>query len=374
MDSNISLLAAYISLCAVCFVSIQFIKTSEQDKPAKILFSLYYVVTFIGGFLLTKVDENSPSAVTHVIDISATLYASLIALALAVRNRHKQLIRTIIVIAVLYHVASMTIPFHVSYFYLFDAIMMAIAVYTVVFRRPRRNKADYGLMIILTAWLLLSLSTAFLLPWELNRQEFFETYFESTLVPYPAVMTGITLFLISSYMLDSHKKLENLATYDSMTKLLNRRSVTEQIATHLKRMKRHGGSASFVIADIDKFKLVNDNYGHNVGDEAIVHFAQIIKKSLRDIDLAARYGGEEFLLFLPETTAENAKIVAERIRAELKANPLQSSKGELPFTASFGIQQAETKETIQANIEKADKALYQAKENGRDRVVLHIDL
>jgi diguanylate cyclase (GGDEF)-like protein len=123
--------------------------------------------------------------------------------------------------------------------------------------------------------------------------------------------------------------------------------------------------------DIDKFKNINDTYGHGVGDEVIILFSSTLKELSRDSDIVCRWGGEEFILLLPSTGIEGALNIAEKIRLEVEklSVPLNDDK-KLSFTASIGVSLVHNKEdkTILNSIDRADKALYEAKESGRNKV------
>jgi len=125
-----------------------------------------------------------------------------------------------------------------------------------------------------------------------------------------------------------------------------------------------------VMADIDHFKSVNDNYGHLAGDGVLKEVAKRIKNSLRGFDIVGRYGGEEFLLILHHAELPTARMVAERIRSRIAATPIDLAAEILDVTISMGVAMAKPDEAVNSLVERADKALYNAKENGRNQVVL----
>jgi diguanylate cyclase (GGDEF)-like protein len=123
--------------------------------------------------------------------------------------------------------------------------------------------------------------------------------------------------------------------------------------------------------DIDHFKPVNDNYGHLAGDEVIRHTAQATRNNIRQSDSAGRYGGEEFGIILPETDAENARLICERIRESIEKSTVETSAGNITYTISMGIAQlTDEPENYMQWMQKADEALYAAKESGRNKVVV----
>jgi len=179
-----------------------------------------------------------------------------------------------------------------------------------------------------------------------------------------AIMGGCLTILLS----DVSDMYYRESITDMMTGLFNRRYFFRQAGLLLKSAERHFFPISLIICDIDRFKLVNDTYGHDVGDQAIRSLAQIIKDEAREIDIIARHGGEEFVALLPQTDQLGAMKLAERIRHRIETTPLRTPNGELRLTASFGIAQAEEGETIQQHIKHADIALYHAKASGRNGV------
>ncbi|MBI4184049.1 MAG: diguanylate cyclase [Proteobacteria bacterium] len=165
--------------------------------------------------------------------------------------------------------------------------------------------------------------------------------------------------------------LEGLALRDPLTGLLNRRGFEARLAEEVGRCRRYGRPLSLAMLDLDHFKKVNDTYGHPVGDEVLAAVAARLTAGMRGNDIAARYGGEEFIVLLPETTAEAALTVAERLRRRLAETPVATAAGRaLPVTVSIGVAAFPgVGEGAEALIAAADRALYAAKEAGRNRVV-----
>jgi diguanylate cyclase (GGDEF)-like protein len=165
-----------------------------------------------------------------------------------------------------------------------------------------------------------------------------------------------------------HGVVKRQAVTDELTGLANRRSFREQLETELSRAERFGNPVSLVVADLDDFKLVNDHFGHQAGDDVLRAFADILRGRIRSVDLAARLGGEEFSILLPETGLDGAEALAESLRiavAEL-AVPVDSS--EVRVTASFGVAAFPQTHTADELMTAADLALYRAKRRGKNRV------
>lgn len=176
-----------------------------------------------------------------------------------------------------------------------------------------------------------------------------------------------------SQMLLQHRQRQSLETQaltDELTGLPNRRAAELRFAEEIARARRDGVGFSVATCDLDRFKLINDNYGHGVGDEVLQQTALIMRQALREGDWVARWGGEEFILFLHNSDHADALAAAERIRAALKAEPLKTSQGSMEVTASFGIgvYRAGDEEIAQV-LSESDSCLYEAKRKGRDCVV-----
>jgi two-component system cell cycle response regulator len=171
---------------------------------------------------------------------------------------------------------------------------------------------------------------------------------------------------------NSVRQTIELAVTDGLTGLHNRRYLDTHLRTLFARAKVRGRPLTLCITDIDRFKQVNDVYGHDAGDEVLKEFAGRIRSTVRGADLACRFGGEEFVVVMPDTPAEVAATVAERLRGMIEARPFQLRSGESPLmlTASMGIATiGPGVETPEQLLKQADRALYEAKNSGRNRVV-----
>ena len=163
-------------------------------------------------------------------------------------------------------------------------------------------------------------------------------------------------------------QLEQLSRTDRLTGLNNRGYWQECQEREFTHFKRYQNSSSLVIFDIDHFKKVNDTYGHQAGDEVIRQCSSTLLACARDVDICGRYGGEEFVVLLSETDAKNAIIFAERLRKKIERILVKYEQYEIKFTVSLGIYQlVETTKSAQKWLEGADQALYQSKENGRNK-------
>lgn len=168
-------------------------------------------------------------------------------------------------------------------------------------------------------------------------------------------------------------KLEHLAYYDELTQILNRRAFFQQCEQQFAEAKNRDLPFTIILMDIDYFKLVNDTFGHPVGDQLLIHVVNVIQSELKETMLFARYGGEEFTIALKGTTLSEGKALANQLCRGIEDRPLEADGKVIPITASFGVAEAMDGlgETIYQLLNKADKALYLAKRNGRNQVQVY---
>jgi diguanylate cyclase (GGDEF)-like protein len=166
-----------------------------------------------------------------------------------------------------------------------------------------------------------------------------------------------------------HEDARRLSLTDGLTGLWNRRQFEMRAAQELERSARFGERFAVVLADLDAFKAVNDTYGHLAGDAVLIETARRLVTHTREVDLVARFGGEEFVLLLPQTDAAGAWNVAEKVRAEVAAAPVDTDQGPLQISLSAGVAcHPADGATIEALLAAADEALYEAKAAGKNRV------
>ncbi|OEZ77985.1 putative diguanylate cyclase YdaM [Janthinobacterium sp. HH104] len=189
---------------------------------------------------------------------------------------------------------------------------------------------------------------------------------------YLAVANFMALLLTVGFMTVATRRLQQIlerrSTHDPLTQVLNRRGFGDAYAHETGNLRRRRLPLTLLSIDLDYFKLINDRYGHAVGDQVLAHVAAVIGSALRESDCVARFGGEEFVVLMPDMPAHNALGVAERIRALLHE---PSHAGLPPCTVSIGVAcQASVVEGLEQLLSRADAALYLAKERGRDRIEL----
>jgi diguanylate cyclase (GGDEF)-like protein len=206
------------------------------------------------------------------------------------------------------------------------------------------------------------------------------SFFDVALLPrstflsvYLAVANFMSLLLTVAFMTVATRRLQTIlelrSTLDPLTQVLNRRGFSDIYAKERSAMQREGGTLTVLSIDLDYFKLINDRYGHAVGDQVLMDVASVIAKTLRASDHLARFGGEEFVVLLPATELEWGYVIAERIQATLQAPRVAMASALPPYTVSIGIScQFSADEDLDDIMLRADQALYSAKEHGRNRI------
>lgn len=164
------------------------------------------------------------------------------------------------------------------------------------------------------------------------------------------------------------ERAEDAAKHDSLTGLGNRRKLEEAFSVELDRILRHGGSLCALMADIDHFKQINDVHGHDVGDEIITGFAELMRLHMRPTDIVIRLGGDEFLVLMPHTHMHEAFATATRLGNALAAG--QDDALPVPISASFGVAELQNGECRESLLRRADRALYRAKRSGCNEVAM----
>ncbi len=183
----------------------------------------------------------------------------------------------------------------------------------------------------------------------------------------PVIATSGFLLMCGERM---NKDLARLATLDPLTGVFNRRTMTELATKAIAASKRHGRPLSLLSLDIDHFKHINDQFGHEAGDLALVRFVELVGEMMREADVLARIGGEEFVMILPDSNEAAALALAERVRQRLCDSDFVVSGWPVPLHASIGVGTIGPDiSDLETLLRKADRAMYQAKRTGRNRIV-----
>ena len=181
----------------------------------------------------------------------------------------------------------------------------------------------------------------------------------------------ITVQDVTEYVIYEHKLIE-MSRLDPLTKLFNRSHLEQRLMESIGRSERFGAALSVIMIDIDNFKSINDTFGHLCGDLVLRQVASLLKETVRQVDIVGRYGGEEFCCILPDTNAENACMLAERLRETVEQAELRFDSQTLHVTISLGVvEYGDTCDVLETLIKAADDALYESKRNGRNMVTRH---
>lgn len=164
----------------------------------------------------------------------------------------------------------------------------------------------------------------------------------------------------------ANEKIEHLLRIDELTKISNRRHFMEYYKKMIAKAKRYDSKLALIMCDVDDFKEINDNYGHDIGDKVLIALGKVLKKETREEDISARIGGEEFIILLNNISLENSKKYAERIRK--KVSEINIEKVSRDITISLGIACLKSDDTKESFLKRADQAMYKAKNNGKNRV------
>ena len=196
----------------------------------------------------------------------------------------------------------------------------------------------------------------------------YKNYYFITL---PAGYITTSMFVIFMLASDLSEEMKSIAIRDQLTKLLNRRGFNDYGERAFSLARRNGTQFSIIMTDIDRFKFINDKFGHAAGDTALAHFARLLVENRRSEDVVARVGGEEFALLLPGTDLRDAMAIADQLCEKIGATPMDLTAIGLPMTASFGVAAiSENDRELDDMVRRADRALYRSKRAGRNQVDL----
>lgn len=203
----------------------------------------------------------------------------------------------------------------------------------------------------------------------------YSTDFKSRLILSFATVTFLSAFYEYSrertfeLMQKLSDRYEQQALHDTLTSLPNRRGMQQLLGQEIKRHQRTRSAFTLILVDVDKFKEINDTYGHGNGDIVLQRTATLLRQNVRRQDIVCRWGGEEFLMVLPETGEQSASVLAEKIRNTLAKTSIWLEQKEIKVTACFGLCEINEEISLNRGLSLADKALYKAKQTGRNKVV-----
>ncbi len=319
-------------------------------------------IAFFGIFLAL----NSP-ILAWVNVISVIMYA---VAYYAYGKRMNGLATTLVWTEVIVHAAlgTVLIGWDSGFHYYLLMFIPALAVTT------RGAMAIISLLILFTCYAGLYLLSYWQAPLEpISANALLGVFFFNLGVVF-AMFSYLGFFYVKSIS-SANRKLNRLASVDELTQLYNRRQAKALAETELSRADRNNLPLCVMLLDLDHFKLINDVYGHDKGDQVLQYLAKIMHRELRQHDIIGRWGGEEFMILLPETDLAHAEHIGERLRGAIAGHAWGTDLGhDLQVTASIGMSQHKPNETFNRLLKRADTALYMSKSEGRNRVTAIHDI
>ncbi len=376
MDVSMSISISVGCISVIMLLASWLFQDRPGTKPARLAFRVFYVATLI-VFIMLLAQAKWMNPLMHLaMDISLAISACSLLLGVLWRCKSPLPDYVAYLLGLMFVINGLILmPNSILPGYVLQVVCSSIAIVALLRRRPHRNGGDISMALVFMVWvgvILLEMSSEF----GQGLHGFYAFHIEDSfsLIVSPAYISGLTLFLISSYMLDAQHDLALLASTDPLTGLHNRRYFLDESQKVLRSASRYEFPISVIMCDIDNFKKVNDKHGHDTGDKVIKAFAACLQRMIRGEDILARYGGEEFMILLPQANDLAVMLVAERMREEAEAIRVRGRRETVRFTASFGVVQITDFNDIQISVSEADTAMYQAKNSGRNRVCLYENL
>ena len=255
----------------------------------------------------------------------------------------------------------------------YAAVTLFLSAWTIVRYRDRTRTSEWAAAIFIA----LFATTQAIAAWiaaaqgEFRDEALYTLHMHFTFLTLPAGYMAMAMFIILMLASDISAKMRHIAVRDQLTGLLNRRGFIEYGEKAFAAAQRRGTPLSIIMTDIDRFKFINDKFGHAAGDNALVHFARLMTESRRGEDVVARVGGEEFALLLPGTELRDAMALADQLCNKIGETPMDLTTVGLPMTSSFGVAAISKSDTdLDDMVRRADRALYRSKRAGRNQVDL----
>jgi len=255
----------------------------------------------------------------------------------------------------------------------YTAVMLALSVVMLRRAHHRLSLAENSMAVLLSVFAicLILASAAALMQGATGDAIWRERYYQINFLPLIALTAGTGMFAVLVIAADLSRQLQVQATTDQLTGLLNRRGFFEQARSALALARRQQLPVSLMLMDLDHFKRINDDHGHQAGDEVLQQVARLLNAELRTSDLASRWGGEEFLALLVGSSPESAVKIGERVRKAVAGLILEGTEPGKHLTISVGVTDIDAEgDDLDSGTRRADDALYNAKGHGRDRVSL----
>jgi len=255
----------------------------------------------------------------------------------------------------------------------YAAITLFISARIIVNYRENPRPAEWAAAIAIFIFAVTQLASSVLafLQGRAGDESINAAFAHFSYLTLPAGYIGVSMLIILMMASDISAKMKKMATSDHLTGLLNRRGFNEYGERAFSAAQRAGADLSVIMTDIDRFKYINDKYGHAAGDSALVHFAKTFAEARRKEDVVARVGGEEFALLLPGTNLRDAMAIADQLCSKIGSTPMDMTSIGLPMTSSFGVAAISENDTsLDEMVLRADRAMYRSKRAGRNQVDL----
>ena len=347
--------------------------------------ALTWSFAFLAGSLqwLCALNENLfPTRETYLL-VESALSMTLVTLGVrghCQRTRCKRLPRNLLPMAMLVYamvawhiVVNPHVGIKVAIVPTYAAVTLFLSAWMIVRYRERTRPPEWATAIFITVFGLTQIVSAGLAYQQgpLGESALTDLYLHFEFLTLPAGYMTMSMFIILMMASDISAKMKKLATRDQLTGVLNRRGFHEYGERAFAAAKRAGSPLSVIMTDIDRFKNINDKFGHAAGDAALVQFARMVSESRRSEDVIARVGGEEFALLLPGTELRDAMALADQLCSKVGSTPMDVTGVGMPMTSSFGVSSISKKDkSLDDMVLRADRALYRSKRAGRNQVDL----
>ena len=255
----------------------------------------------------------------------------------------------------------------------FAALTLGMSSYLVISFRQQTRPAEWAAAIAIAIFGVSQFGTGILafMQGAVANESVRAVYLHFNFLTLPAGYIATSMLIILMMASDIAAQMKEMAVKDQLTGLLNRRGFNENGERAFSAARRSDQPLSVIMTDIDRFKYINDKYGHAAGDTALAHFANLVSEDRRQEDIVARVGGEEFALLLPGTELRDAMAIADQLCTKIGATPLKTTVVGLPMTSSFGVAAiSDNDATLDDMVLRADRALYRSKRAGRNQVDL----
>jgi len=255
----------------------------------------------------------------------------------------------------------------------YSAITLLLSAVMIVRYREKTRPAEWAAAIAIVVFALTQVVCAALayLHGPDGNESIHAAHLHFMFLTLPAGYVTVSMLIILMMASDLAAVLKEAAVRDQLTGLFNRRGFKEYGERQFSAARRAGTALSIIMMDIDRFKFINDKYGHAAGDAALTHFAKLVAEAHRTEDIVARVGGEEFAVLLPGTDLRDAMAMADQLRTKIGATPLDITGNGLPMTSSFGVAAiSKDDKSLEDMVLRADRALYRSKRGGRNQVDL----